>query len=78
MHVSEVGNASGGGMGGMRALRGIFRQRAMESNGAGGDVRVAPYAADAQLTPAARWAAGEEDAPVAAQQHFVFDKKLEL
>ena len=46
--------------------------------GAGGDVRVAPYAADAQLTPAARWAAGEV-AAAAGQQPFVFsDEKLEL
>lgn len=30
VHVSQVGNCSGSGMGGTQALRGIFRERAMD------------------------------------------------
>jgi 3-oxoacyl-(acyl-carrier-protein) synthase len=30
VHVSEVGNTSGGGMGGMRALQGLFKDRLLE------------------------------------------------
>ncbi|KAJ3414301.1 3-oxoacyl-[acyl-carrier-protein] synthase [Chytridiales sp. JEL 0842] len=30
VHVSEVGNTSGGGMGGMRAMQGLFKERLMD------------------------------------------------
>jgi 3-oxoacyl-(acyl-carrier-protein) synthase len=38
MHVSEVGNTIGGGMGGMSALRGIFRERHEGLNSVQGDI----------------------------------------
>jgi fatty acid synthase subunit alpha len=37
VHVSEVGNSIGGGMGGMASLRGIFRERMLEANGLSSD-----------------------------------------
>jgi fatty acid synthase subunit alpha len=36
-HVSEVGNSVGGGMGGMKSLRGIFRHRLTETQGLASD-----------------------------------------
>jgi 3-oxoacyl-(acyl-carrier-protein) synthase len=38
VHVSEVGNSVGGGMGGMSSLRGIFRERMVEASGLSSDM----------------------------------------